>query len=531
MDNRFPRINPTTKNLADEKFRWLAEHFPEAVTESYDGEGRLVRAIDKEKLMQDIAHYVVDGPKERYQFTWPGKKKAILTANAPIARALRPCKEESVNFDKTENLYIEGDNLDVLKSLREVYLGKVKMIYIDPPYNTGNDMVYEDDFAQSMEDYKEIDGERDENENRLFPNTESNGRFHTDWLNMIYPRLKIARDFLSDDGVIFISIGDDEEPNLLKVCNEILGEHNFIANICHKHRASISNDRIVSENHNHLLFYAKNIETVFFNHKRIGEDPNLEGFSQIDSRGKYRLTPVDGPGGAKKGNPHYEFLGINGYWRYSKETMQKKYDQGLIVRTKNNLQQKYYLTQAMETRKTVTTWWDEGFLTSSATKELSLLMGGKVFDNPKNVNLLIRMLKMITIFDSAPIILDFFSGSATTAHATMQLNAEAGGQRKFIMVQLPEACEEGTEAYKAGYKNICEIGKERIRRAGKKIRDDLQASISSAKAKLKKLEEDQKRNPELIGGAKLRSKLWMRSGRRFGRKPSALPRLTPVSAF
>ena len=282
----------------------------------------------------------------------------------------------------------------------------------------------------------------------------------------------VARSLLAEDGVIFISIGDDEEANLIKLCDEIFGELNFIASICHKHRASVSNDRIVSENHNHLLFYAKDINVTFAHHKEIGEDPVLEGFDKTDEKGSYKLTPVDGPGGAKKGNPHYEFLGVTGYWRYSKETMQKKYDEGLIVRTPNGLQQKYYLSQAQESRRTVTTWWDENFLTSTATKHLSDLMNGKTFDNPKNVNLLLRALKMITHFDKQSIVIDFFSGSATTAHAVMQLNAEDGGNRKFIMVQLPEETPDDSEAYKAGYKNICEIGKERIRRAGEKIKEE-----------------------------------------------------------
>lgn len=450
----------------------IRELFPNCVTERINSEGKLEHAIDFDMLKQELSDHVVDGLQERYQFTWPDKRKAILAANAPINKTLRPCREESVDFDNTENLYIEGDNLEVLKLLQETYLGKVKMIYIDPPYNTGNDFVYEDDFKQNSEEYIVNSGQLDDEGNRLVVNTESNGRFHTDWLNMIYPRLKLAKDLLSDDGVIFISIGDDEESNLIKCCNEIFGESNFIASICHKHRASVSNDRIISENHNHLLFYCKNIVSVFRNHKLIGEDPVLEGFNLEDEKGKYKLTPVDGPGGAKKGNPHYNFLGVTGYWRYSKETMQKKYDEGLIVRTTSGLQQKYYLSQASKSRKTVTTWWDDDFLTSSATKMLINLMGDKTFDNPKNINLIIRCLKMIVKFDKDSLIIDFFSGSATTAHAVMQLNAEDGGKRKFIMVQLPEVCAENTEAYKAGYKNICEIGKERIRRAGKKIKEE-----------------------------------------------------------
>ena len=470
------KLKLQTTDMAERNVELLGQMFPNCLTETINADGKLVRAIDFDKLRQELACEVVEGAEERYQFTWPDKRAAIRLANAPTNKTLRPCREESVDFDNTENLYIEGDNLEVLKLLRENYLGKVKMIYIDPPYNTGNDFVYSDDFGMGNDEFKPKSGLFDEEENllvdRMVQNTESNGRFHTDWLNMIYPRLKVAKDLLANDGAIFISIGDDEEANLIKICDEIFGEHNFIASICHKHRASVSNDRIISENHNHLVFYARDISVMFANQKLIGEDPKLEGFKYSDERGDYKLTPVDGPGGAKKGNPHYEFLGVEGYWRYSKETMQQKYDAGLIVRTPNGLQQKYYLEQAKQTRQTVTTWWDADFLTSTATKDLATLMGGKYFDNPKSVNLLLRTLRMITKFSSDAIILDFFSGSATTAHAVMQLNAEDGGNRRFIMVQLPELTDEKSEAYKAGYKNICEIGKERIRRAGKKVKEE-----------------------------------------------------------
>lgn len=447
----------------------IAQLFPNCVTEVMK-DGKETLAIDFDRLRQELSDHVVEGNDERYQFTWPDKRKAQLAANAPISATLRPCREESVDFDNTGNLYIEGDNLDVLKCLKETYSGKIKMIYIDPPYNTGNDFVYNDDFAESAREYLANSGQYDDQGNRLVTNTESNGRYHTDWLNMIYPRLKIARELLSEDGAIFISIGDDEESNLIKVCDEIFGEQNFIASICHKHRASISNDRIISENHNHLVFYAKSQSTLFSLQKQIGEDPILDGFNLSDERGEYKLTPVDGPGGAKKGNPHYEFLGVEGYWRYSKETMQQKYDEGLIVRTNKGLQQKYYKSTAAKSRRTVSTWWDEDFLTSSATKALDILMGKKCFDNPKNVNLVLRCLKMITFFDKEAIVLDFFSGSATSAHATMYLNSIDNGARKYILVQLPEIPEEKSVAAIAGYKSICDIGKERIRRAGKKIK-------------------------------------------------------------
>ena len=468
-------LNMHTPDITESNILKIGELFPNCLTERISIDGKVESAIDFDMLRQELSKDIVESPTERYQFTWPEKRKAIRLANAPTNMTLRPCREESVDFDNTENLYIEGDNLEVLKLLRENYLGKVKMIYIDPPYNTGNDFVYNDDFAQSAGEYTHNSGQEDEQGNRLVLNAESNGRFHTDWLNMIYPRLKVAKDLLRKDGAVFISIGDDEEANLIKVCDEVFGEHNFIASICHKHRASVSNDRIISENHNHLVFYAKDFNTLFSIHKMIGEDPVLDGFNQSDEKGRYRLTPVDGPGGAKKGNPHYEFLGVNGYWRYSKETMQKKYDEGLIVRTPNGLQQKYYLEQARQSRRTVTTWWDDDFLTSSATKALDDLMGGKCFDNPKSVNLVLRCLKMMTYFDKDSIILDFFSGSATTAHAVMQLNSNDLGSRKFILVQLPEKPIKNSVGWLAGYKNICEIGKERIRRAGKKIIEEWKA--------------------------------------------------------
>ena len=470
------KLKMMSRDVVGGNVQKIAALFPHCVTERIGKDGNPELAIDFDKLRAELSNEVLDEGEERYQFTWPDKRAASRLANTPTTQTLRPCREESVDFDNTQNLYIEGDNLDVLKVLRETYLGKVKMIYIDPPYNTGNDFVYNDDFAQGKGDFEAQSGLFDDEGNQTIDpmqrNTESNGRFHTDWLNMIYPRLKVARDFLTEDGAIFISIGDDEEANLIKICDEIFGEQNFIASICHKHRASVSNDRIISENHNHLVFYCKNISTLFSKQKEIGEDPILEGFNYSDDRGAYKLTPVDGPGGAKKGNPHYEFLGVLGYWRYSQETMKQKYDAGLIVKTKNGLQQKYYKTQAEKSRRTVTTWWDDDFLTSSATSHLIALMGAKTFDNPKSVNLLLRCLKMITKFSDDAIILDFFSGSATTAHAVMQLNAEDGGHRKFIMVQLPEVTDEKSEAYKAGYKNICEIGKERIRRAGRKVKEE-----------------------------------------------------------
>ena len=468
------KLRMQTANKADENFRKLAAMFPNAVTETINENGEVVRAIDKDVLMQEIACTVVDGNEERYQFTWPDKKKSVLLANAPISKTLRPCREESVDFDTTENLYIEGDNLEVLKLLQETYLGKIKMIYIDPPYNTGNDFVYEDDFASSEAEYIEQSGQYSDVGERLVQNTETNGRFHTDWLNMMFPRIRLARDLLVDDGVLFISIDDNEVANLTKMCDEIFGADNRIALICHKSRASVSNDKIISPNHNTVLFYAKNRLQLESNRKMIGLDPILDGFDLDDNDGKgaYRLVPVDGPGGAKKGNPYYEFMGVEGYWRFSKDTMQQKFDEGLVVRKGNSLYQKYYKSTAERTRRTATTWWDDAGLMSSATSKLKALMGEATFDTPKPLELIDRMLRMITFSDDHSIILDFFSGSATTAHAVMNYNAETGGSRKYIMVQLKEPVNEKSEAFKNGYRDICEIGKERIRRVGQKIRNE-----------------------------------------------------------
>ena len=479
MNEKFEKLKMQSKDGVADNIARIAALFPNAVTEVAEG-GKTTRRIDFDVLRQELSDSVVEGPDERYQFTWPDKRRSMLAANAPISATLRPIRADSLGRDGTaggfdsENLYIEGDNLEVLKLLQETYYKRVKMIYIDPPYNTGNDFVYEDDFAQSAEDYKAASGQFDAEGNRLVKNVDSNGRFHTDWLNMIYPRLKIAKNLLTQDGVIFISIDDNEAMNLTKVCDEIFGERNRIAIICHKSRASVSSDKIISPNHNMVLFYAKDIMVLEQRRRLIGIEPDLEGFDldDNDGRGPYRLVPVDGPGGAKKGNPYYSFLGVEGYWRFSKETMQEKYADGLIVKKGNSLSQKYFRTTAQQTRRTVTTWWDDAGLTSTATAKLKKLMDSAAFDTPKPVELIERMLKMTTYQDPGAIVLDFFSGSATTAHAVMQLNAADGGKRKFIMVQLPEACDEKSEAFKAGYKNICEIGKERIRRASRKIREE-----------------------------------------------------------
>ena len=465
-------IKCSTPDFAKENAKKLLALFPEC--EGQKGE------VDIDKLRQVLSSTAIEGNVERYQFTWPGKRAAMAAASAATTKTLRPCAAESVGRDGTpggfdsENLYIEGDNLEVLKLLQTSYAGKVKMIYIDPPYNTGHDFVYRDRFSLTQKELDDNAGAFDEDGNRFEVNDSSEARYHSNWCSMMYPRLKLARNLLRDDGFLFMSLDDNEVVNSRKLLDEVFGGAAFIANICHKARASVSNDKIISANHNHVLWYCKNREIAEEHRKEIGLDPDLVGFNRDDNdgRGPYRLVPVDGPGGAKKGNPYYEFLGVAQYYRFSQETMQRMYNEGLIVKVGDAIQQKYYLSKAQKSRRTDTTWWEDGGLTSSSTAEVKKLMEGAVFDNPKPISLLIRILKLTTHFDKDALVVDFFSGSSTTAHAVMKLNAEDKGNRKFIMVQLPEPCAEDSEAAKAGYANICEIGKERIRRAGKKIAEE-----------------------------------------------------------
>lgn len=476
------KLKMHTPNKADENFKKLAALFPNAVTETIDENGEVVRAIDKDVLMQEISCTVVDGKEERYQFTWPDKKKSVLLANAPINKTLRPCREESVDFDTTENLYIEGDNLEVLKLLQETYLGKIKMIYIDPPYNTGNDFVYEDDFAQSTEEYMANSGQFDNEGNRLVKNLDSNGRFHTDWLNMIYPRLKIAKDLLADDGVIFISIDDNELENLKKICEEIFGESNFVANIVWKHTQQSKNDELhFSRQYNHTVVYAKNKSCLHrFYFERTDEDNKNYSNPDNDPKGMWRSGDVRSPNYRK--TLCYDIVAPNGNiikapangWRWSEESIKEKLSTGEI-KFKDDFSgiiRKIYLCD--QPGRTPENLWEGsrfGTTRQAAAMIKELFDGVQVFDTPKPIEL-IRSMMIIALKDNDTIVLDFFSGSATTAHAVMQLNAEDGGTRKFIMVQLPEVTDEKSEAYKAGYQNICEIGKERIRRAGKKIAEE-----------------------------------------------------------
>lgn len=473
-----------TNDLADENFKKLKELFPNAVTETIDENGNVVRAIDKDVLRQEINAQVVEGPEERYQFTWPGKRESIRLAASPIAAALRPCREESVNFDTTGNVYIEGDNLDVLKLLRETYLGRIKMIYIDPPYNTGNDFIYDDDFAEDMDDFLLRDNQYDNQGNRLVQNTDSNGRFHTDWLNMIYPRLKVAKDLLSDDGVVFISIDDNENMNLRKICDEIFGEKNFLASVIWERAYSPVNlKKHFSVSHDYIICYAKMLDCAICNGLSRSAEAN-ERYSNPDNdpRGVWKSSDLSvGPA-----IPHkvYEIvtpsgrrvLPPNGYcWRLDQKRFNEYVKDNRIWfgENGNNVPSiKRFLSEVKQGITPMTVWkYSEVGHSQDAAQALKKLFDNKaVFDYPKSVELIKRCISLYT--DANSFVMDFFSGSATTAHAVMKLNSEDGGKRKYIMVQLPEACEDGTEAAKAGYKNICEIGKERIRRAGKMIKDE-----------------------------------------------------------
>ena len=458
----------------------IGKLFPNAITEEMR-DGKVEHAIDFDVLRQELSDSIVEGREERYQFTWPDKKKAMLAANAPITATLRPVVADSVGKDGTpggfdsENLYIEGDNLEVLKLLQETYLGKVKMIYIDPPYNTGNDFVYEDYFAQSAADYMDNSGQYDEEGNRLVTNTESNGRFHTDWLNMIYPRLKIAKDLLADDGVIFISINDQEVVNIRKICDEILGADNFIANLIWQQRKGGGNDsRYIAVDHEYILIYSKNINNLSDRWYISQTEEYLKRYKEIENDGRRYYWDTLVRNGLQNPivitliAPDGTSVTINS--QKSRETVIKGLKEGTVRFTKTangwSLHHKVYMKNGQVLRSILTEYGNN----RSSGLELMDLFGKTIFDYSKPSTLLKLLCQLNTKDDD--IILDFFSGSATTAHAVMQLNAEDGGQRKFIMVQLPEKTDEKSEAYKAGYKNICEIGKERIRRAGRKIKEE-----------------------------------------------------------
>ena len=477
-----------TTDVVNENIKRIGELFPNCLTEVKDENGRPQVAIDFDQLRQELSKNIVEGSEERYQFTWPDKRNAIRLANAPTTDTLRPCREESVDFDNTQNLYIEGDNLQVLKLLRENYLGKVKMIYIDPPYNTGNDFVYNDNFDQDKQEYVHNSGQYDEQGNQLVANTESNGRFHTDWLNMIYPRLKVAKDLLSEDGVIFISIDDNELRNLKLLCDEIFGEQNFLSCFIWEKRTSRENRKVFSVNHDYILAFAR--DRTCFEEKR-GSLPYTEEIKKRysnpdnDPRGDWQSVALTVQGGHGTKTQFYKITTPSGRvvdtpsglcWRYTEKRLKELIDDGRIYfgSEGNNVPRlKVFLSEMGQGITPHTLWKSEEVGTNDSAKKelLSLFEGKSTFDTPKPVPLLKRFLE-IARKNKDSLVLDFFSGSATTAHAVMQLNAEDGGKRKFIMVQLPEATDEKSEAYKAGYKNICEIGKERIRRAGKKIKEE-----------------------------------------------------------
>ena len=489
-----------TTNEVNENFEKLAALFPNAVTETIDKDtGLITRAIDKDILAQEINGHVVEGKEERYQFTWPDKKKSILLANTPTTATLRPCREESVDFDNTQNLYIEGDNLEVLKLLKETYLHKVKMIYIDPPYNTGNDFVYEDDFTAESDEFKEISGDYDNSGNRLVKNLDSNGRFHTDWLNMIYPRLKVAKDLLTEDGVIFISIDDNEVENLKKICNEIFGEHNFEGQIHWRRRHNQPNDKtkmlgLVAE---HVLVYAKN--SNYLRNVGVGKIDITGSFSNPDNdpRGPWSTKPWKV--GSDQSGSRYVIETPTGQvfdeeWMGEEETYKQLLNDGRIIFPRGGdgfPRKKYFQSERAEEGQCATNWWPhEQFGHNQGANDcLTELMGRKnVFTNPKPIEL-IRGFLQVGNTKGNDIVLDFFSGSASTAHSVMKLNSEERINRKFILVQLPENLDETIKAAtgkaKIQIQNaiefldtigkphlITEIGKERIRRAGNKILEE-----------------------------------------------------------
>ena len=479
-----------TPDLTSENIEKIAALFPNCITEMLDEERSTPekkvykRAINFELLKQMLSPDVVDGD-EAYEFTWVGKKAAIVEANKPIRKTLRPCVAESKDWDTTENLYIEGDNLEVLKLLQESYLGKVKMIYIDPPYNTGNDFIYADDFKMESEEWKVESGEWSEEGDRLFKNTDTNGRFHSDWCSMIYSRLLLARNLLTDDGVIFISIDDNEQENLKKICDEVFGEKNFIGCFLWKKKSTSTNvaNALVSAQTDYQLCYGKSISPTSLNRRATTTEERKYPYN--DNNGNYRTTVIEkkDSGDYARTTMKYPILGVlpreGKRWQIGEKTARDYEALNLFVIENGVVKLKIYEKDDKTTFSANPTLLLDCGSTDSAAKEtnVNLFNQAELFSNPKPTNLLLHFAKMATQHDS--IVLDFFSGSATTAHAVMQLNAEDGGHRKFIMVQLPEPCDEKSEAYKAGYKNICEIGKERIRRAGEKILKEQLANNNS----------------------------------------------------
>lgn len=462
-----------TNNLVDDNIEYIAKKFPNCITEAKDEDGKLKKLVDFNLLKQELSSQIVGGGDERYSLNWPGKKQAILTANAPINATLRPCREESVDFDNTKNIYIEGDNLDCLKLLRETYLGKVKMIYIDPPYNTGKDFIYNDNFSQSAEEYLNESKSYDEQGNRMYQNNDTNGRFHSDWLSMMYPRLKIARDLLTDDGVIFISIDDNEVDNLKKVCNEIFGAKNIEALIWNKEAEgssgtlkSVSTIRCI---HEYILCVFKHYDDTQFvkireplkGKENILQTANLAVNLEQEKQNHPNYFTITNPSGDK----------FTRQWKWNEQEIKRLINEDLIYWGSDGHKQPRLIIPTDERRTTYLHSILNYGGTTIGRKDFESIMGTNIeFSYPKPIILIKKILETSTYKNS--IVMDFFSGSATTAHAIMKLNAEDNGNRKFIMVQLPEICSESSEANKAGYNTICDIGKERIRRAGKKIKEE-----------------------------------------------------------
>lgn len=487
-------------NLTSQNIEKIEDLFPNCITESKDKNGKLKKSINFKMLKQMLSDDIVDG-EEAYEFTWVGKKESIVEANKPIRKTLRPAPEESVDWENTENLYIEGDNLEVLKLLQESYLGKVKMIYIDPPYNTGNDFIYNDDFKVSNEEYAEESGEYDEDGNRMFKNTDSNGRFHSDWCSMIYSRLLVAKNLLREDGVIVISMDDSEIDSLKNICNEIFGEKNLVSEIPWQSRASIQNDTDFSVNHEYICIYAKNRRQTNRRLKENNKDTwykkdsfvcrplpmNDCDFSNPDNdpRGIWKADPFDAPN--IRPNLTYEIVNPNTLeahlppsgrcWRMTEDRYKAELADNRIVFSKEGFgkpQLKVFYSEKKEYGTIDNSWFSAQRVgtTTNGTKEMKKIFDGKaLFDKPKPTTLLKKLISLMNV-EKNDIIIDFFSGSGTTAHAIMALNSEDGENRKFIMVQLPENTDEKSVAFKSGYKNICEIGKERIRRAGNKIKSE-----------------------------------------------------------
>jgi len=496
------KLKMQTPNLVDDNIDKIAEIFPNCITEDRDKKGNVRRAVDFDLLHQELSNHLVEGPRERYTLNWPGKNEAMLAANTPIAKTLRPCEEESINFETTQNLFIEGDNLDVLKLLQETYLNKIKMIYIDPPYNTGKDFIYRDNFAEDKKSFEIRTEQKDDEGNRLLQNLESNGRFHSDWLCMMYPRLKLARNLLKEDGVIFISIDDNEVANLRKLCDEVFGEKNFVADIIwHKKYAASNDAKGIATMHDHILMYQK---TVLFNRNllpRTDKQNSLYKYDSNDGKGSWRPDNLS----VKTISESYLFEIINpntkkAYsppkgrcWLTNAKKIKDWITEGRIFFGKDGNgapQLKRYLNEVQQGIVPTSYWsYDEVGHTDSSRKELKdLFEGNAPFDNPKPTKLISRSIQISTNIND--IILDFFAGSCTTAHAVMKLNAEDRGKRKFIMVQLPEPCDEKFEAFKAGYKTIAEIGKERMRRAGHKIKAELKQKQPKQSRQLNILDEN-----------------------------------------